>query len=127
MRVHENDRRSRAGIFFQLMGHKPDWSYIHQISLTRKPNFDKIVSTESFWKIQAGSSIEFWISRSTKYENQMDFSEFSVTQNSNLMNKIGVWSSWKASESTKPSFQPLKEKFKPTVSEKDKMEHRRKS
>ena len=70
-KVHESTRKQRAQSrwdFFQLMGHEPDWSYIHQISLTRKPIFDKIVSTEFFfWKIQAGSSIEFWISRSTKY------------------------------------------------------------
>ena len=107
--------------YFLSMDRTEDWWNIHQSSLKRKPNFDKMIF---FRRTQACSFKEFWIWRSTKYDTQMDFFAFSAHKDFNLMNKIGDCSKQKSSKKTTPSFQTFTEEFKAVVFERNKMEHR---
>ena len=86
---HSNKRRSRAAIFSvngaqsRLIDYTPN-----QFQKETKCLHDN-TEGDFFENNWSWSFIEFWVRKSTKYENQVDHFAFSSHQDSDQMNKIG--------------------------------------
>ena len=124
-----NKRRSRIATFCVKGAQKwrNDWSSIQQMNFTKSPFLTKeiLVVGDLDRRIQASSFRDLWVRILTKY--WLNFFAILAYRASNLRTKFRYCSIQESYISITASIQTLLEQFRAVVSEKDVLEHRKKS